>query len=291
MNKPSQPEYQIINGREVRDSIYKDLKSQVSKIQNSIKPQLTFILVGNNPASHSYIRQKQKACNLIGYEYDFKHFPETLKEQELIQEIFELNEDPSVHGIMVQLPLPNHISADTISSSIDPAKDVDGFHPINQGIVSSGSSNPDQNLEPCTPKGIIRLLQHYKIPIQGADATVVGRSQIVGKPVSSMLLNHGATVTTCHSKTKDLKFHTSKADILVVATGQRHMIKADMVKPGAVVIDVGFSKVEDDIYGDVDFLNVAPITSYITPVPGGVGPMTVACLMENLMIAYQNQTS
>lgn len=288
MNKPV---YKLINGRLVRDKIFQDLNKKVQNITSEAKPKLAFILVGNNPASHSYIRQKQKACRAIGYEYDFLHFPETITELELLQELFILNDDPTIHGIMVQWPLPGHINTSLISETIRPEKDVDGFHPQNQGLLMTGSSHPETTLQPCTPKGIIKLLNHYKITIPGADAVVVGRSQIVGKPVASMLTNLGATVTICHSKTKDLKSHTKRADILIVATGARHLIKENMVKPGVVVIDVGFSKVENDIYGDVDFDQVAPQSSHITPVPGGVGPMTVACLMENLWIAYSNQTS
>ncbi len=284
------PEYIDINGREVRNQMFQELQAEVQNIKSDIKPKLAFILVGSNPASLSYINQKQKACRQIGFEYDFLQFPEETPEHKLLQEIFELNENPEVHGVMVQLPLPAHISADTISSSISPEKDVDGFHPFNQGLVFTNSAT-ENTLVPCTPKGIMKLLDFYQIPLTGSNAVVVGRSQIVGRPISSMLLNHGATVTTCHSKTKDLKSHTQEADILVVATGFKHLIKADMVKQGAVVIDVGFSKVEDDIYGDVDYQDVAPKTSYITPVPGGVGPMTVACLMENLLIAYRNQNS
>lgn len=285
------PEYKLIDGRKVRDEIFQKLETQVSQIQSPIKPKLAFILVGNSPASHSYIKQKQKACRKIGFEYDFLKFPETIQEPELLEKLFELNEDPNTHGIMVQWPLPKHINPHLLSSTIAPEKDVDGFHPQNQGLVFMGNSNPDTALQPCTPKGIIKLLDYYNINIQGTDSVVVGRSQIVGKPIAAMLTNYGSTVTVCHSKTKDLQANTKRADILVVATGFKHLIKSDMVKSGAVVIDVGFSKVEDDIYGDVDFDGVAPVSSYITPVPGGVGPMTVACLMENLWIAYTNQTS
>lgn len=288
MNKA---EYTLIDGRKVRDEIFQDLKEKVQSITSETKPKLAFILVGNNPASHSYIRQKQKACRKIGYEYDFLHFPQTITELELLQELFKLNDDPKTHGIMVQWPLPDHINTSLISETILPQKDVDGFHPQNQGLLITGSADPEKNLQPCTPKGVIKLLKHYNLEVQGKDAVVVGRSQIVGKPVASMLTNLGATVTICHSKTKDLQSHTKRADILVVATGYKHLIKSDMVKSGAIVIDVGFSKVEDDIYGDVDFDQVSPHTSHITPVPGGVGPMTVACLMENLWIAYTNQTS
>ena len=281
----------IIDGRKVRDQIFSNLKQEVEKLKYESKPKLAFVLVGNNPASHSYIRQKQKACREIGFEYDFKHFPESIQEHELLQVILDLNEDKQTHGVMVQLPLPNHINPDVINSSIDPAKDVDGFHPLNQGIVFLGDFDEQTQLQPCTPKGIIKLLDHYQVDIQGKNAVVIGRSQIVGKPISALLLHRGATVTVCHSKTKDLAAHTKQADILVVATGIRHLVKADMIKDGVIIIDVGFSKVEDDIYGDVDFESVFPKASMITPVPGGVGPMTVACLMENLFTAYQNQTS
>lgn len=281
----------IIDGRKVRDQIFSNLKQEVEKLKYESKPKLAFVLVGNNPASHSYIRQKQKACREIGFEYDFKHFPESIQEHELLQVILDLNQDKQTHGVMVQLPLPNHINPDVINSSIDPSKDVDGFHPLNQGIVFLGNFDEQTQLQPCTPKGIIKLLDHYQVDIQGKNAVVVGRSQIVGKPISALLLHRGATVTVCHSKTKDLAAHTKQADILVVATGIRHLVKADMVKEGAIIIDVGFSKVEDDIYGDVDFDSVLPKASQITPVPGGVGPMTVACLMGNLFTAYQNQTT
>lgn len=281
----------IIDGRKVRDQIFSNLKQEVEKLKYESKPKLAFVLVGNNPASHSYIRQKQKACREIGFEYDFKHFPESIQEHELLQVILDLNQDKQTHGVMVQLPLPNHINPDVINSSIDPSKDVDGFHPLNQGIVFLGDFDEQTQLQPCTPKGIIKLLDHYQVDIQGKNAVVIGRSQIVGKPISALLLHRGATVTVCHSKTKDLTAHTKQADILIVATGIRHLVKADMVKDGVIIIDVGFSKVEDDIYGDVDFDGVLPKASQITPVPGGVGPMTVACLMENLFTAYQNQTT
>lgn len=280
----------IIDGKAVSIKILDDLKSKIDKLQNEVKPHLTFVLVGNNTSSLSYIRQKQKACQKIGIEYKFLHFPESILEQELLQTIFDLNESPETHGIMVQLPLPKHIDPTLISSTINPDKDVDGFHPLNQGNLFLGNVYP-HNLIPCTPKGVIRLLQEYNVEIQGADAVVVGRSSIVGKPAASLLSLNGATVTICHSKTKDLTHYTKNADIIVVATGQKHLLKGDMVKPGVVVIDVGFSKVENDIYGDVDFDSVSPKAKLITPVPGGVGPMTVTCLMENVYQAFINQTS
>lgn len=279
----------ILDGKLVRSHIVEDLKQKVSSIPDEERPHLTFILVGNNPSSLSYIRQKQKACQAIGFQYEFLHFPESITEPELLQKIFDLNDDPSTHGIMVQLPLPKHIDPSIISSTIDPIKDVDGFHPTNQGNLFTGKYNPERTMIPCTPKGIIKLLNHYNINPSGKKAVVVGRSQIVGKPVAAMLLNAGATVTICHSQTKDLAQETTQADILVVAIGKPNFITDDMVKPDTVVIDVGFSKVEDDIYGDVDQKGVAAKASFLTPVPGGVGPMTVACLMDNLYLAYKAQ--
>ena len=272
----------LLDGKQLSKKIKKELKDEVSSL--SIKPTLAIVLVGNNPASEIYVKNKLKSAKYCGINTSLIIFEETITQEKLISEIHNLNNNEIYHGIIVQLPLPKHINEQKIINAIDPKKDVDGFGILNKGKLFSGLNS----IESATPKGIIRLLEEYNIEIKGKHAVVVGRSNIVGKPMAIMLLNKHATVTICHSKTENLKEITKQADILVVAIGKAKFITKDMVKEGAVVIDVGTNRVNDLLVGDVDFENVEPVTSYITPVPGGVGPLTIASLLENTVIAYKN---
>lgn len=283
---------ELLDGRKVADSLLENLKVEVAQLKSqNISPHLTVILVGDDPASRIYVRNKWKACEKVGVSYDLVSYkPEELTTEKLIEKIHKLNDDPKVSGILVQLPLPGHIYEPEIIKAIDPKKDVDGFTAYNLGKMFLSTEFED--LPPCTAAGIIKLLDYYDIKIMGADATVVGASNIVGKPVAAMLLNRRATVTVCHSKTRDLKTHTKNADIVIAAVGKRNLITADMVKNGVCVIDVGTNK--DDkgkMCGDCDFENVSKKAGYITPVPGGVGPMTVACLLENIVKACKRRNS
>lgn len=276
----------ILDGRVVSNSILENIKAVVARAnQTGLSPKLAIILVGDNPASLSYVKQKEKACNFTELSYEQFNYSGEVTEDEILKKIDELNKDLDVHGIIVQLPLPDHISVPKILKAVSPRKDVDGFHAYNVGKMFI--SKQFESLAPCTPKGIIKLLEYYEIDVKGKDITIVGHSNIVGKPLAVMLLNRDATITVCHKETKDLKSHTLNADILISATGVTKLIKADMVKPGAIVIDVGCSEVDGKLCGDIDFDEIEKIASYITPVPGGVGPMTVACLLENTVIAYE----
>ncbi|MBI2485460.1 MAG: bifunctional methylenetetrahydrofolate dehydrogenase/methenyltetrahydrofolate cyclohydrolase FolD [Deltaproteobacteria bacterium] len=271
---------EIIDGKEVSQHIRKEVSEEVRKLkeETGIVPGLAAVLVGNNPASEIYVRNKRKACGEAGiYSEEYK-LPEEITESDLLSLIKKLNEDEKIHGILVQLPLPKHINEAKILRAVSPSKDIDGFHPENVGYLVEG--NP--RFIPCTPHGIIKLLDYYKIEIQGKEAVVVGRSNIVGKPVSLLLLHRHATVTICHSRTKPLEDVTRRADILVAAMGRANFITGDMVKEGVVVIDVGINRNPDGkLTGDVDFEKVKEKASYITPVPGGVGPMTIAMLLWN----------
>lgn len=281
---------ETLDGKRVAQDMYKKLQSDVAGLKNKgVIPKLVIILVGENPASLSYIKSKRKASDEIGVESELiKMVPSETTTKSLIAKINELNADASVNGILVQLPLPENIYEPEIIKAIDPKKDVDGFTAYNIGKMFLSTEFED--LAPCTPLGIIRMLEHYNIEIEGKEAVVVGRSNIVGKPAALMLINRGATVTVCHSKTRDLAAHTKRADILVVAVGKAGLITADMVKEGAVVIDVGMNRTpEGKLVGDVDFENVSKKVSFISPVPGGSGLMTVACLMENVVKAAKKQ--
>lgn len=276
----------ILDGRLVSDSLLSEVQRAVKKLTaKRILPKLIIILVGENPASLSYIRQKAKAATRTGIVSETMHLPANTSTKKLIDIIDRLNADRFVHGILVQLPLPKHIEAPLVMRAIDPGKDVDGFGAYNLGKMML--SQEFEYLAPCTPRGIIKMLEFYKISPSGKHVVVVGRSNIVGKPVAMMLVNRDATVTLCHSKTKNLAFYTEQADMLIAAVGQPRMITADMVKKDAVVIDVGVTRVENALVGDVDFDRVKRKASFLTPVPGGVGPMTVACLMENVVRAAQ----
>jgi methylenetetrahydrofolate dehydrogenase (NADP+)/methenyltetrahydrofolate cyclohydrolase len=273
----------ILDGKLTAQSIKDELKNKVSQLTNI--PKLVVILVGDDPASATYVRNKEKACEYIGIKHETILLPPATTEEELLVKINEINKDPTIQGLLVQLPVPKHIDEKKIINAINPDKDVDGFHPINVGKLYTGQPSS----LPCTPAGIIALLDFYNLPIAGKHAVVVGRSNIVGKPVATLLLQRDATVTICHSRTPDLSLVTKQADILVVAVGKPAIITGSMVKEGAVVIDVGTNWVEVDgerkLVGDVDFATVAPKTSAISPVPGGVGPMTIAILLTNCITA------
>lgn len=270
--------------------MYKNLQSDVAALKaKKIYPKLVIILVGEDPASLSYIKSKQKASEKLGIETELvKYEPEKIDTPQLITKINELNQDDAVNGILVQLPLPDHIYEPEVIKAISPYKDVDGFTAYNLGKMFL--STDFEELAPCTPLGIIRMLEFYNIEIAGKEVVVVGRSNIVGKPVAVMLLNRGGTVTVCHSKTRDLKRHTLNADLLVVAVGKEKFISQDMVKEGSVIVDVGINRNSaGKLVGDCDFENLLHKVSFITPVPGGCGPMTVACLMENIVKATIKQ--
>lgn len=274
----------IIDGKAVAEKICKNLKQKISQLQK--KPHLVVIQVGNNAASNIYVNLKKKKAEEIGIKSTVLKFEENIVEDDLINEIDKLNSNKEVHAILVQLPLPKNICTDNIIKAISPIKDVDGFTAQNSGDLLNGI-NP--NAYPCTPKGIMKLLDEYNIDVSGKHAVIVGRSNIVGKPVALMLLNKNATITICHSQTKNLKEITLQADILISAVGKKIIFK-DMIKQGAVVIDVGIFKDENGkTTGDVDFENVKEIAGYITPVPKGVGPMTIASLMENTLELYKKQ--
>ena len=275
----------IIDGKKVAKSLLENLKIKVQ--QSEKKPGLAVILANDDASSKIYVSSKEKQSLSLGYKSSVYKFDSSITQGQLIKLIHELNEDKQINGILVQLPLFNHLDANQIIELIDPKKDVDGFHPINVGKLNCGL-NPYAIC--CTPKGIIKLLKAYNIELEGQNAVVIGRSNIVGKPTATLLTRENATVTLAHSKTKDLKSITKKADIIVSATGIPKLIKADMVKKGAVVIDVGITKQFDrSLVGDVDFEKVKKVASYITPVPGGVGPMTIACLMENTWELFLEQ--
>jgi methylenetetrahydrofolate dehydrogenase (NADP+) / methenyltetrahydrofolate cyclohydrolase len=273
----------IIDGKVLAKEIREEIRQEVVQLkEKGIHPSLTVILVGENPASQSYVRGKAKACEEAGMLSEVIRKPETITEEELLTEIRRLNNDPTIHGILVQLPLPKHISEEAVIQTIVPEKDVDGFHPINVGNLMIGSFC----YLPCTPHGIIEMIRRVNVPIKGKHAVVIGRSNIVGKPVSLLLLQESATVTICHSKTENLADITRQADILVVAIGKPQVVGKEHVKPGALVIDVGVNRTpEGKLVGDVKFDEVKEIASHITPVPGGVGPMTITMLLKNTVEA------
>lgn len=273
---------QILDGKKVATDVRANITKEIEQLKTKgITPGLAVVLVGEDPASQVYVRNKEKACHAVGIDSFMHRLPADTKEETLLELIEKLNADTAVHGILVQLPLPRQIDPDAVLQTIDPAKDVDGFHPFNAGKLLAGL----KSFVPCTPRGIMHLLAAYNISLAGKHAVVVGRSNIVGKPMAHLLLARDATVTVCHSKTAGLKDFTRSADILVVAVGRPRFITADMVKPGAVVVDVGINRLDEGIVGDVDFDQVKEVASYITPVPGGVGPLTIAMLLQNTMEA------
>lgn len=273
----------IINGKELASKIRANLKVEVDELKHKgIFPKLAVIMVGNDSASAVYVRNKSKACNEIGIEFEEFLLPEETTREELLNLIEELNNRKDVTGILLQSPIPKHLDIREAFNAINYKKDVDGFHPINVGKLAIG----EECFISCTPAGVIKMLEEYNIEIQGKHAVVIGRSNIVGKPLAQCLLNKNATVTICHSKTKNLKEITKQADILVAAIGKAQFVTADMVKENAVVVDIGINRNEEGkLVGDVDYQNVEPKASYITPVPGGVGPMTIAMLMHNVIKA------
>ena len=276
----------IIDGKMVASHIKDNIAAEVQILKNKTgkTPGLAVVLVGDDPASAVYVKNKNKTCKNIGFQ-SFEHIlSENTSEDKLLNLINDLNNDDQVNGILVQLPLPSHISSKKILVAINPQKDVDGFHLENVGRLVTGNAL----FKPCTPAGIIKLLDEYKIAIEGKNAVIIGRSNIVGKPVSFLLLERNATVTICHSRTKDLPSLTRSADILIAAIGKPNFVSLDMVKNNAVVIDVGINRLDGKLVGDVDFASVSKQASLITPVPGGVGPMTIAMLMENTFQAFKN---
>lgn len=277
----------LLNGKELAQKLQQEMTQEVTELkEKGLQPGLAVILVGEDPASQVYVRNKERAANNIGMYSVVYRLPETTSEADLIAKIEELNHDDKVHGILVQLPLPKHINEDLVLDTIDPAKDVDGFHPMNLGNLFAGKPT----MIPCTPAGIMELIKLSGMDLAGKNAVIIGRSNIVGKPMAHLLLQANATVTICHSKTKDLPKVAKQADVLVVAIGRANFVTADFVKEGAVVIDVGINRDENNkLTGDVKFDEVAPLTSYITPVPGGVGPMTITMLMRQTIDAAKRK--
>ena len=278
----------IIDGKTLRDKILDELRAKTSLL--NAKPSLSVIIVGDDPASKIYVNTKKKKALEIGFRSEIIEFDKDVAESVLLDKINQLNSDKNVNAILVQLPLPAHIDTKKVIETIDPIKDVDCFHPYNAGKIFT---NSDTALYPCTPKGIIRLLEEYNVDVQGKNVVIVGRSNIVGRPLAAMLTNLNATVTLCHSKTDNISYYAKNADIVVSAAGCAGLIKADMLKEGVIVVDVGMNRIEtsegNKLVGDVDFEDVEKIASLITPVPGGVGPMTICSLMVNTYNLYKLQ--
>lgn len=281
---------QLIDGKAIAAQIYEEIQAEVAELKekHGITPGLATVLVGENPASQSYVRSKQKTCTKCGFYSIGDNMDENVSQEEVEAVVQRLNADPSIHGILVQLPLPKHMDEEKILGMISLEKDVDGFHPLNIGRLSMKGRKP--LFVPCTPAGCVELLVRSGVEIEGKEAVILGRSNIVGLPVSMLLLHRNATITICHSRTQDLPATCRRADILVAAVGRPEMVKADWVKPGAAVIDVGINRVEDAtakrgyrLVGDVDFDSVNEVAGHLTPVPGGVGPMTIAMLMWNTL--------
>lgn len=275
----------IISGSAIAGKFREELKQRAKALTETwMQPGLAVILVGDDPASCVYVRNKAKTCDELGIRSEVFNFPGDISQKDLLQQILDLNTSPKIHGILVQLPLPDHIHIDEIIAAIAIEKDVDGFHPCNVGALATGHAL----FRPCTPFGVMKMLAEFNIPFQGQHAVVVGRSNIVGKPMALMLLEKGATVTICTSRTRDLASHTRSADIVIMATGKANLLTGDMVKPGATVIDVGINRLSDGrLCGDVKFSEVKEKAGYITPVPGGVGPMTIVMLMNNTIEAAE----
>jgi methylenetetrahydrofolate dehydrogenase (NADP+) / methenyltetrahydrofolate cyclohydrolase len=270
----------IIDGKAIAAELRTGLAEQVATLP--FRPRLAVVLVGDNPASAVYVRSKDRAANAAGITAHTIRLPADTSEEALLTRVARLNADPSIDGILVQLPLPAHISSQAVIEAIDPEKDVDGFHPINAGRLATGQAS----MVPCTPLGVMKLLQASAIPVEGARALVLGRSTIVGRPMAALLLGANATVTMAHSRTRDLAAECRRADILVAAVGKPELVRGDWIAPGATVIDVGVNRLPDGrLVGDVAFAEVVAVAGAITPVPGGVGPMTIACLLENTVTA------
>ncbi|MCQ2808658.1 bifunctional methylenetetrahydrofolate dehydrogenase/methenyltetrahydrofolate cyclohydrolase FolD [Helicobacter pylori] len=278
----------LLDGQALAYDIEKDLKNKIQTItaQTHKRPKLAVILVGKDPASITYVNMKIKACQRVGMDFDLKTLQEDITEAELLSLIKDYNTDQNISGVLVQLPLPRHIDTKMILEAIDPSKDVDGFHPLNIGKLCTQK----ELFLPATPMGVMRLLEHYHIGIKGKDVAIIGASNIIGKPLSMLMLNAGASVSVCHILTKDISFYTQNADIVCVGVGKPDLIKASMLKKGAVVVDIGINHLNDGrIVGDVDFTNAQKVAGFITPVPKGVGPMTIVSLLENTLIAFEKQ--
>ncbi len=278
----------LLDGQALAYGIEKDLKNKIQTItaQTHKRPKLAVILVGKDPASITYVNMKIKACQRVGMDFDLKTLQEDITEAELLSLIKDYNTDQNISGVLVQLPLPRHIDTKMVLEAIDPSKDVDGFHPLNIGKLCTQK----ESFLPATPMGVMRLLRHYHIEIKGKDVVIIGASNIIGKPLSMLMLNAGASVSVCHILTKDISFYTQNADIVCVGVGKPDLIKASMLKKGAVVVDIGINHLNDGrIVGDVDFTNVQKVAGFITPVPKGVGPMTIVSLLENTLIAFEKQ--
>lgn len=279
----------ILDGRQVANEVLENISREIEVIKSKKVrlPGLAVLLIGENPASHTYVKNKEKTCNKLGIYSEVIKLQNNITEKDILKLVESLNSNSKIDGILVQLPLPKHLDSNKVIESIDPKKDIDGLHPYNMGRLL----NNQECLTPCTPKGIMQILKHYSINISGMETVIVGRSILVGKPLSIMLLNENATVTITHSKTKNIEEVTKKADLLISAIGKANLIKRDWVKKGAIVIDVGINKIIDNekstIVGDVDFNEVSNICKAITPVPGGVGPVTIAMLMSNTLKAYK----
>lgn len=276
---------EIISGKIMSEEIRNDIRTRVEKLKNEYDyvPGLSVILVGDDPASEIYVNNKGKGCTEVGIRSETIRMPAETTQEELIGTIRRLNDDPSVNGILVQLPLPRHINENTVLAEIVPEKDVDGFHLLNVGRLMTGN----EGVVPCTPKGALKMIKSTGVDLNGKEAVVIGRSNIVGKPMAMLLLQENCTVTVCHSRTKNLAEHTRNADVLVVAVGKAGFVKGDMIKPGAVVIDVGINRVNGKVTGDVDFESASEVAGWITPVPGGVGKMTITMLLENTVEAAE----
>ncbi|MGT0105397.1 bifunctional methylenetetrahydrofolate dehydrogenase/methenyltetrahydrofolate cyclohydrolase FolD [Helicobacter pylori] len=278
----------LLDGQVLAYDIEKDLKNKIQIItaQTHKRPKLAVILVGKDPASITYVNMKIKACQRVGMDFDLKTLQEDITEAELLSLIKDYNTDQNISGVLVQLPLPRHIDSKMVLEAIDPSKDVDGFHPLNIGKLCTQK----ESFLPATPMGVMRLLRHYHIEIKGKDVAIIGASNIIGKPLSMLMLNAGASVSVCHILTKDISFYTQNADIVCVGVGKPDLIKASMLKKGAVVVDIGINHLNDGrIVGDVDFNNAQKVAGFITPVPKGVGPMTIVSLLENTLIAFEKQ--
>lgn len=287
------PEAVIIDGTRIAEETRASMKLEIDALaERGVVPGLATVLVGEDPASQVYVRMKEKACAKLGITSRGVRPPADVSEDDLIARIEDLNRDPAVHGILVQLPLPKHLDTQRVLRHVSPDKDVDGFHPVNLGrLLSAKTWDELPRFIPCTPAGAIRLIDSTGMDIEGKTAVVVGRSLIVGKPVAMLLLARQATVTICHSRTRDLGAVTREADILVAAVGVPRLIQAGMIKPGAVVIDVGVNRLDEGLVGDVDFASAKSVAGYITPVPGGVGPMTITMLLANTVRSAQAEAA
>jgi len=276
----------ILDGKKLSEKIKENLKKEVEELKaKGITPGLAVILVGKDPASQTYVKMKRNACQKVGIYSVVHEFPENITEKELLSTIKMINENPNIHGLLIQLPLPKHIDTTKVLEAVDPSKDVDGFHPYNMGRLVEGLDT----FAPCTPLGVMEIFKEYNIDLKGKDICVVGASNIVGKPMWALLVNAWATVDICHIETRDLAAHTKRADIVIVGVGKPNLITEDMVKDDVIVVDIGINRLDDGrLVGDVDFENVSKKASYITPVPGGVGPMTIAMLLKNTVKAAKN---